>query len=73
MIEIKNLNKSYGDLRVLNDISVDIKKGENFSEQNIRSVRPGYGLHPQFLKELVGKKAKRDIKFSERLTKEDLI
>ena len=28
MIEIKNLNKSYGDLRVLNDISVDIKKGE---------------------------------------------
>ena len=28
MIEIKNLNKSYGDLRVLNDISIDIKKGE---------------------------------------------
>ena len=28
MIEIKNLNKSYGDLRVLNDISVDIKKDE---------------------------------------------
>ena len=28
MIEIKNLNKSYGDLRVLNDISVDLKKGE---------------------------------------------
>ncbi|WP_149723487.1 amino acid ABC transporter ATP-binding protein [Campylobacter concisus] len=28
MIEIKNLNKSYSDLRVLNDISVDIKKGE---------------------------------------------
>ena len=53
--------------------STDIKKGENFSEQNIRSVRPGYGLHPKFLKELIGKKAKRDIKFSERLTKEDLI
>ena len=28
MIEIKNLKKSYGDLRVLNDISVNIKKGE---------------------------------------------
>ena len=28
MIEIKNLNKSYGDLGVLNDISVNIKKGE---------------------------------------------
>ena len=28
MIEIRNLNKSYGDLLVLNDISVNIKKGE---------------------------------------------
>ena len=53
--------------------SVNIKKGEIFSEQNVRSVRPGYGLHPKFLKELIGKKAKRDIKFSERITKEDLI
>lgn len=53
--------------------STDIKKGENFSEQNIRSVRPGYGLHPKFLKELIGKPAKRDINFSERITKEDLI
>ena len=52
--------------------SADIKKGEIFSEQNIRSVRPGYGLHPKFLKELIGKKAKRDIKFSERIIKEDL-
>ena len=53
--------------------SANIKKGEIFSEQNVRSVRPGYGLHPKFLKELIGKKAKRDIKFSERITKEDLI
>ena len=35
MIEIKNLNKSYGDLRVLNDISVDIKKGEARCISNI--------------------------------------
>lgn len=53
--------------------STDIKKGEIFSNQNIRSVRPGYGLHPKFLKELIGKPAKRDINFSERITKEDLI
>jgi len=53
--------------------SADIKKGEIFSYQNIRSVRPGHGLHPKFLKELIGKPSKRDIKFSERITKEDLI
>ncbi|WP_462102753.1 pseudaminic acid synthase [Campylobacter concisus] len=53
--------------------NADIKKGEIFSDQNIRSVRPGYGLHPKFLKELIGKPSKRDIKFSERITKEDLI
>ena len=28
MIEIRNLSKNYGDLRVLDDISVDIKQGE---------------------------------------------
>ncbi|MGB5792028.1 methionine ABC transporter ATP-binding protein [Poseidonibacter sp.] len=31
MINIKNLNKYYGDLKVLNDISIDIKKGEIFA------------------------------------------
>ena len=50
----------------------DIKEGEIFSEKNVKSVRPGYGLHPKFLPELLGKKAKRDIKFSERITKEDI-
>lgn len=50
----------------------DIKEGEIFSEKNVKSVRPGYGLHPKFLPELIGKKAKRDIKFSERIAKEDI-
>lgn len=31
MISIKNLNKYYGDIKVLNDISIDIKKGEIFA------------------------------------------
>ena len=50
----------------------DIKEGEIFSEKNVKSVRPGYGLHPKFLPELIGKKAKREIKFSERIAKEDI-
>ncbi|MDO5046581.1 pseudaminic acid synthase [Campylobacter sp.] len=52
--------------------SKDIKAGEIFSENNVKSVRPGYGLHPKFKKELIGKTAKRDIKFGEKITKEDL-
>lgn len=31
MINIKNLNKHYGDIKVLNDISIDIKQGEIFA------------------------------------------
>lgn len=39
----------------------DIKAGEVFTEENIRSIRPGYGLHPKFLKEILGKTASEDL------------
>ena len=45
----------------------DIKVGEEFSEENIRSIRPGYGLKPKYYKEIIGKKATRDIKRGEPL------
>lgn len=38
-----------------------IKKGESFTTENIRSIRPGHGLPPKHLPEILGKKAKTDI------------
>lgn len=46
----------------------DIKCGETFSEENIRSVRPGYGLPPSELPKLLGRKARKDYRRGERLT-----
>ena len=51
----------------------NIKKDEVFSEKNIRSIRPGYGLHPKYLKEILGKKAKRDYNFGYRLSLKDIL
>jgi N-acetylneuraminate synthase (EC 2.5.1.56) len=46
----------------------DIKKGEPFTEENIRSIRPSFGLPPKYLKLILGKKAKKDIKMGTPLT-----
>ncbi len=40
----------------------DIKKGERFTEKNIRVIRPGDGLLPGFYEEILGSKATADIK-----------
>lgn len=52
--------------------SADIKSGEIITEENIKSVRPGFGLSPKFLKDIIGKKANGDIKFGTPLRKEDI-
>jgi N-acetylneuraminate synthase len=39
----------------------DIKAGERFTQLNVRSIRPGYGLHTRYLKEILGKTATQDI------------
>ena len=40
---------------------------EGRNKINIKSVRPFYGLHPKYLKDILGKKAKKDYKFADRL------
>lgn len=43
----------------------DIKVGEAFSSENIRVIRPGYGLHPRHYDELLGVTAHRAFRFGE--------
>jgi pseudaminic acid synthase len=50
----------------------DIKKGETFTRENIKAIRPGFGLHPKYLPEILGKKACRDLSKGDRLRWEDI-
>ena len=34
----------------------DINAGEIITKENVRSIRPGYGLHPKYYKEILGEK-----------------
>ena len=45
----------------------DIGAGEFFDYSNIKSIRPGYGLHPKYLDEIIGKKSKKDLKIGDAL------
>lgn len=39
----------------------DMREGDVFTEDNLRSIRPGQGLHPRYLKEILGRRASRNI------------
>jgi N-acetylneuraminate synthase len=39
----------------------DIRVGEELTHDNIKSIRPGFGLAPKFLNEVIGKKASKDL------------
>lgn len=52
-------------------ISKDLQEGEIVSAEHIRSVRPGFSLHPKYLKELIGKKALKNFTIGDRIKLED--
>lgn len=43
-------------------VSEDIKKGDMLTEKNIKSVRPGNGMHPKYYNEILGSIARCDLK-----------
>lgn len=47
-------------------VAEDVKAGEVVTKQNVRSVRPGFGLHPRYLPEVLGKRFSRDCKKGDR-------
>lgn len=42
-------------------VAEDVAAGEELNEQNVRSVRPGDGMHPRHLPEVLGRRAARDV------------
>ena len=50
----------------------DVKKGDVISENNIRSIRPGFGLHPKYYFEILGKTFKRALEAGDRLELKDI-
>lgn len=39
----------------------DVKEGEEFTKENVMSIRPGYGLAPKYLDNVIGKRAEKGI------------
>ena len=46
----------------------DMKAGEVFTEENVRSIRPGYGLPPKYLKDVLGRRAARNVESGTQLS-----
>jgi pseudaminic acid synthase len=42
-------------------VTRDVRKGEALSHENVRAVRPGFGLAPKWLNTVIGRRANRDI------------
>lgn len=80
--DIRNVEKSIGNVNYPTNpstikgrdaarslyVAQPMKKGDIITEENVRSVRPGYGLHPKYLPELIGRKVKSDLEIGDRMS-----
>ena len=78
---IRNVEKALGEVVYPHDVkqikgrefsrslyvAEDMKVGDIITEQNVRSVRPGFGLHPKYLIEILGKSVNQDLKKGSRM------
>ncbi len=59
--KLSNDEKGHADNRKSLYVAADIKKGEKFTPENVRSIRPGFGLAPKHYRAVLGKRASKDI------------
>ena len=53
-------------------ICKDMKKNDEINTYSIKSIRPGLGLHPKFLKKILGKTVKKNLKYGSPLLLKDI-
>jgi pseudaminic acid synthase len=51
-------------------VTEDMKAGDIITEKNVRSIRPGFGLHPKYYKQILGKAIKTDVSKGSRFSLE---
>lgn len=80
--DVRNVEKALGEVKYPTDpskikgrefcrslyVAEDIKAGDIITEKNVRSVRPGFGLPPKYLPEVLGKKVNRNLQKGDRFS-----
>ena len=57
LFEVKNITVAFGGVKALNDVSFGVDKGEIFTKENLKKVRPGGGVNTVYYSKILGKKA----------------